>query len=120
MSEHEQRMAFAQALRNARDETGIKQEELAKTVGVVQGTISAYERGGVEPPPQQVFAIEAALNLPGGFLSRHLGYIPAPTESTDQTDDRLAMQTAAELRALELVARKFREAVDSFEKLRHK
>lgn len=67
---------FGSAVRAARTERKISQVELAASLGTTQSLVSAYEAGDHEPPREVVFAIEDALGLSGGSLSRHLGYLP--------------------------------------------
>lgn len=90
-----------------------------------QSTVSAWINAKSEPAPDTVFAIEQALELSAGFLSRHLGYLPAtnvPPVSTveeaviaarDLEDDFKRMllavhvvlvQKSAEIRKVELRA----------------
>lgn len=49
---------------------------LADTLGVSVRTIRSWARDERRTDPEQVFALEAALGLPPGELSRHLGYVP--------------------------------------------
>jgi len=69
---------FNAALTRAVDESGKNQSEIARdTDGLVsQGTISTWLSGNARPQPEGVFAVELALDLPPGSLSRHLGYVP--------------------------------------------
>lgn len=70
------RDALSQALENQ------NQSEIARrTNGLVsQGTISTWKNGNAEPQLDGVRAVEIALDLPVGHLSRHLGWVPLGTE----------------------------------------
>jgi transcriptional regulator with XRE-family HTH domain len=78
---------FTEALIAALDRSGLNQSEVARrTDGLVsQGTISTWRTGNAKPQPDGVFAVERALGLPGGSLSKHLGYLPvdADTQAVD-------------------------------------
>lgn len=70
--------AFGAALASARLARGLSQRRLGELLGgITQSAISAWESGEAEPLPETVFAVEDALELPGGQLSRALGYLPA-------------------------------------------
>lgn len=64
---------FQQALERAL--IGTTQVDTAREAGIAASTISTWLSGG-GANPQQVFAVERALDLPPGHLSRHLGYVP--------------------------------------------
>lgn len=72
---------FTRALVRALDESGLNQTEVARATGgaVSQGTISGWRKGNAHPQPDSVFAVERALGLAPGQLSRHLGYVPTHT-----------------------------------------
>ena len=71
------RRAFGAALASARAVRGITQRALGERLGgTTQSAISAWEAGEAEPAPDTVFSVEVALDLPGGHLSRVLGYLP--------------------------------------------
>jgi transcriptional regulator with XRE-family HTH domain len=72
------RREFGAALASARAVRGITQRALGERLGgTTQSAISAWEAGEAEPAPDTVFTVEEALELPGGHLSRILGYLPA-------------------------------------------
>jgi transcriptional regulator with XRE-family HTH domain len=72
------RRSFGAALASARTVRGITQRSLGERLGgTTQSAISAWEAGEAEPAPDTVFTVEKALDLPGGHLSRILGYMPA-------------------------------------------
>ncbi len=68
--------AFADALRETLRLRGMRQEDLAQTIGLKQATISGWITGASVPASDVVFAVERALDLRPGALSRHLGYLP--------------------------------------------
>lgn len=71
------RKAFGAALADALAIRGVYQADLADTLGTTQGTISGWVTGKSEPEtPEKAFAVERALDLQPGTLSRHLGYVP--------------------------------------------
>jgi transcriptional regulator with XRE-family HTH domain len=75
------RKAFGVALASARSVRGVTQRSLGELLGgTTQSAISAWEAGEAEPAPDTVFTVEQALELPGGHLSRILGYLPASTD----------------------------------------
>ncbi len=78
MEAEERRAAFGTALARARKGRNISQAQLgAMLCGSTQSTVSSWEVGAAEPEPMTVFAIEEALGTEPGYLSRHLGYVPA-------------------------------------------
>lgn len=80
VSAAERRRAFAAALVEARNVRGFTQGELGSEVGLGQPAISAWEAGENQPEPEVVFAVEEALDLPPGHLSKHLGYMPPKSD----------------------------------------
>lgn len=70
------RRVFAAALAQARQGLGLSQARLAERLGMGQSAAWSWEQGEVEPSPEIVFALERELELDGGSLSRHLGYLP--------------------------------------------
>jgi transcriptional regulator with XRE-family HTH domain len=79
----EQRRGFGAAVFAARKAAGLRQEDLAaRLFGADQArksqpTVSFWESGTHEPEAEMVFAIERAIGVDPGSLSRHLGYVPA-------------------------------------------
>lgn len=90
---------FKQALRQAREARGISQDALAKRLGFrAQSVASKWEdtegdQARKVPDPDDVFALEAALELPPGSLSRHLGYLPLKVGSVPEVDAVAAIMT---------------------------
>jgi len=52
----------------ARDSRGLTQAELADQLGVMQGTLSKYETGFQEPPPEFIAELSEALGYPRPFF----------------------------------------------------
>jgi transcriptional regulator with XRE-family HTH domain len=69
-------MAFGRMLAAALKERGMKQEELAQSLGTTQSSVSGWINGKYEPAAATVFTIERSLGLDPGLLSRPLGYLP--------------------------------------------
>lgn len=71
------RKAFGAALAKRRKELALSQTALGRALGGVgQSAISQWERGDIQPRPEYVYAVEKALGLAPGTLSRTLGYLP--------------------------------------------
>ena len=80
----------------------LKQEDLARSLGTTQSSVSGWINGKYEPAAGTVFTIERSLALEPGSLSRPLGYLPvepsarlmsveaAITQSTYLDDDAKA------------------------------
>lgn len=84
---------FGGVMRDQRQELGLTQEELATAMTKAGYTTSAAAIGNWErnenlpAEPEKVFTLERVLNLPGGTLSRCLGYLPlsaAPIVTTEE------------------------------------
>ena len=52
----------------ARDSRALTQAELASKMGIMQGTLSRYETGFQEPPPEVVSALSDALGYNKDFF----------------------------------------------------
>jgi transcriptional regulator with XRE-family HTH domain len=73
--------AFARALETEMSLARLNQTQLAGRAGLSQGVISSWLlQKTSNPDPQSVFATERAMNLRGGRLSRHLGFMPVPAD----------------------------------------
>lgn len=83
---------------------GTSQVRLARALGVSPQLVSDWKRGRRTPSPDQLFAIERALDVEPGRLSRHLGYVPADAEAAavegllTDVRTRVRAQTAGLLR----------------------
>lgn len=80
---------FGEAMTKARQHARLSQAALGVQVSSNQSTVSSWERGESEPPPEFVFAIERVCKEPGGSLSRFLGYWPdrVMTDNSDPDPD---------------------------------
>jgi transcriptional regulator with XRE-family HTH domain len=77
ISQREQRrIAFGQGLADALAGRNLTQADLGELLSTTQSTISAWINGRSEPEPVTVFAVEEAIGVSPGFLSRLLGYLP--------------------------------------------
>lgn len=76
MTTPDAKTAFASALVDAMNVRRTTQRALADELGTTQPAVSAWTRADAEPAPETVFALERALDLPPGHLSRLLGYLP--------------------------------------------
>ncbi len=73
----EKPITFGEALRRALAAAGTSQRDLATELGLSsQSVVSQWISGTHEPSPSRVFAVEEALHLAPGTLSRLLGYLP--------------------------------------------
>ena len=72
----EGRHAFGRMLADALKSRGMKQEDLARSLGTTQSSVSGWINGKYEPSAGTIFTIERSLDLDPGFLSRPLGYLP--------------------------------------------
>jgi transcriptional regulator with XRE-family HTH domain len=77
-----QRTAFAAALDHIMGLKGLTQRELGEQLGLSHTVFTGWRNGDHEPPPTTTFAVERALELPPGFLSIHLGYLPVEARTT--------------------------------------
>lgn len=73
------RVAFGRMVAEALKGRGMKQEDLAQSLGTTQSSVSGWINGKYEPPPATVFTIESALGVDPGSFSRPLGYLPVET-----------------------------------------
>lgn len=82
MSANRQTVAFGRALHDSRTARKLSQNELASKAGVTQAAVSGWESGTYVPEPAVVFKLERTLRVPPGYLSVHLGYVPADAQTT--------------------------------------
>jgi transcriptional regulator with XRE-family HTH domain len=71
--------AFSDALKRAREDSGMSLRALAEAVEASHTVVAQWERGEHAPRPPRVRMLEHVLQLPPGSLSRLLGYWPAET-----------------------------------------
>jgi len=108
--QNDRRNHFARALRDEREEAQMSQEVLAEKMAVTRQRISQWESG--EPiDPDTAMSLEAALGVPPGRLTHHLGYVPAGDPEPDvvrtiEADPKL------EQRFHDMVINIYREAVE--------
>ena len=69
--------AFSEALRRAREASGMSLRTLADEVNASHTVVASWERGEHAPRPARVHMLEHVLDLPAGSLSRLLGYLAA-------------------------------------------
>lgn len=86
------RHTYAQALQDLLE--GDEIAGVAARLEVSERTVRSWLRGERVGPPKTVFALERCLDVAPGTLSRHLGYVPAPTAMVDT-----AVAAVAELAA---------------------
>jgi transcriptional regulator with XRE-family HTH domain len=70
-----QRKAFALGLRRAREDQGLSQAALGKSVGRSRGAVWQWEEGRTAPEPELVTELEQLLETAPGQLGRWLGYV---------------------------------------------
>lgn len=99
--------AFGRALRETLAAKGVSQIELGELLGVGQPTIANWLSGIREPRHEYVFAVEKALSVRPGQLSRFLGYLPPEAVRTVvdtlraiDDDPRLAQEAKEQLKGI--------------------
>lgn len=110
--DEERRRAFGGALRSARASDGKTQKALSDAVGVSQNTISSWEAGELPTQPDVVFRMERELGLPPGWLSRLLGYLPVPAETSDRFLDAIRDDRHLDEGTKRVLAAFYRQLVD--------
>lgn len=92
------RRAFGSGLSDALAAHSLTQADLAELMSTTQSTVSGWINARSEPAAETVFAVEEAMGLSPGYLSRLLGYLPltavgarpdveATIANTDEVDD---------------------------------
>lgn len=76
MTTAQQREAFRQALRQARNEVGLSQRAVARAVGRTASAVWQWEEGRGAPDPSTVTELERLLQVEHNALARMLGYVP--------------------------------------------
>ena len=72
----------------------MKQEDLARSLGTTQSSVSGWINGKYEPAAATVFTIERSLALEPGALSRPLGYLPVePAAQSVSVEAAVAQST---------------------------
>lgn len=93
---------FGEALQLLRAKAGLTQAELASRVGVTASAVGLWEKGG-SVTVENAVAVERALDLEPGTLSRHLGYVPVDASETVAPEAAVAADrslTGSQRRAL--------------------
>lgn len=72
--------AFGEELEEALRSRGMSHAMLASTLGVAKSTVFTWRSGLSEAPYDLVFEMEQELQLPPGYLSHHLGYLPVESD----------------------------------------
>jgi transcriptional regulator with XRE-family HTH domain len=75
-SRREQREVFRQALRRAREASGLSQRVVGEAVGRTGSAVWQWEEGRGAPDHATVAKLEALLELEPGSLAKLLGYVP--------------------------------------------
>jgi transcriptional regulator with XRE-family HTH domain len=114
----EQREAFRQALRHTREQRGLTQRALSRTIGLTNSAVWQWEQGKAIPRPEIVAKLEAALDLDPGVLSQLLGYLPIthpPDKAPMDVLDALQADPKLGDRERKLLATIYRELVAQHE-----
>lgn len=88
MAPEERRVAFGNALDDALGAREVTQREIAEQLGTTQSAVSAWVNAQAVPDADVVFQIERMLNLPPGYLSQNLGFLPPGIDEAPCTFDR--------------------------------
>ena len=75
-SRRDQREAFRQALRRAREASGLSQRVVGEAVGRTGSAVWQWEEGRGAPDHATVANLEVVLELEAGSLAKLLGYVP--------------------------------------------
>jgi hypothetical protein len=114
------RAEFGAALRKRLNEMDRSQEwlgaEAARLEGrekpYIQQTVGHWINGTAEPSPPATFAIEKALQLRAGTLSRALGYLPPDSRSATTVKDAVAADPKLTASGRRILAKVYEELVD--------
>lgn len=110
------RAAFAKALSTLMAARGVTQSELAAKINVsAQSSVSAWKLGQAEPERETVFAIERALGVRPGHLSRHLGYLPVTASKVkiSTTEEAILADPALDDNAKQIVLSTYRAIIEA-------
>lgn len=75
---------IGEAIRRVRRERGLSQCELAARLGRPQSTVSQLENGKVAANLDRLASVEAALDLPRGYLAIEAGYVTSSEGHLDR------------------------------------
>lgn len=110
----EHRRRFGHMLAEALAASGRTQEDLAGLVGATQSSVSAWVTGRYEPSAPMVFAIERALAVAPGHLSRALGYLPLEAATASPAvEDAIAQSPLIDDDQKRIVLAVYRAVVDT-------
>ena len=97
----EQKEAFRQILKHARQQRAWSQRRLADELGVSHSTVAYWERGEGVPAGDNLARLEHILQLEPGTLTRLLGYMPEHTMRREMSGVIEAIMTDPQLGARE-------------------
>lgn len=103
--------AFAAALRERL--AAVPRKEFAEAMNISDAMVSHWTLAKNTPTPEQVFAMEDALNLPAGDLSRHLGYVRVGVVSVLASIEGDPSLSPRDRKALATLYRSFSSDTDS-------
>jgi transcriptional regulator with XRE-family HTH domain len=83
----DQRQAFAKALRQALEDSGMSGRALARSLDLSQGGVAHWLRGATAPKPDTIARIERLLELEPGTLARSLGYAVVTEDLTGRAQN---------------------------------
>ena len=90
----QRRLGFGRALGKALRDRNMRQEDLARSLGTTQSSVSGWINGKYEPAAATVFALERSLGMEPGSLSRPLGYLPVkPAAGSISVEAAIALST---------------------------
>lgn len=99
------------AIRKAREETGLTQEELAHLIGKVQSTVQKWE-GGREPKLNTIAHLDETMGYRRGHILRLAGYVDDPVSVRDAIDTDPALTPGHKRIVLSAYDRALTEAAD--------
>lgn len=94
------------AIRDARQQAGLSQEQLGALVQRSQSVITKWENHQ-EPRLDELAHVEQVLELPAGFLLRAAGYV----DEADTTEERIASDSALPRAARRALVEAYRSLV---------
>lgn len=114
------RAAFGEAIRDRLHEMKKSQRWLGQEVARLEGrgdaytqqTVATWLSGSAEPAPRTVFAVEVALSVKPGSLSRLLGYLPPSTRSATSVRDAIGADPKLTAMGRRVLAAAYEQLVD--------
>lgn len=95
--------AFGEALGAILDGRPTSAAPLGAATGTSKVRVDSWLAGRSEPSPAEVFAIDEALNLAPGCLSRQLGYLPVGIAGDQAVEDAISSSNAVDADGRQLV-----------------